>query len=55
MAEYGMVMDLNKCTRSGTCYVACKREHNILAHQRDEEHPYEYYRLRYVEWEESIQ
>ena len=51
MAKYGMVIDLNKCTRSRTCYVACKREHNILAHPRDEEHPYEYYRLRYVEWE----
>jgi Fe-S-cluster-containing dehydrogenase component len=51
MARYGMVIDLNKCTRSRTCYVACKKEHNILAHPRDEEHPYEYYRLRYVEWE----
>lgn len=51
MARYGMVIDLNKCMRSRTCYVACKREHNILAHPRDEEHPYEYYRLRYVEWE----
>jgi len=51
MAKYVMVIDLNKCVRSRTCYVACKREHNILAHPRDEEHPYEYYRLRYVEWE----
>jgi len=51
MARYAMVIDLNKCIRSRTCYVACKSEHNILAHPRDEEHPYEYYRLRYVEWE----
>jgi tetrathionate reductase subunit B len=51
MANCGMVIDLNKCVRSRTCYVACKREHNILAHPRDREHPYEYYRLRYVEWE----
>jgi len=51
MAKYGMVIDLNKCVRCRTGYVACKREHNILAHPRDDEHPYEYYRLRYVEWE----
>jgi Fe-S-cluster-containing dehydrogenase component len=51
MAKYGMVVDLNRCIRSRTCYVACKKEHNILAHPRDEGHPYEYYRLRYVEWE----
>lgn len=51
MASQAMVIDLNRCVRSRTCYVACKREHNILAHPRDEEHPYEYYRLRYVEWE----
>ena len=51
MANYGMVIDLNRCMRSRTCYVACKREHGILAHPRDEKHPYEYYRLRYVEWE----
>ena len=51
MAKYGMVIDLNRCTRSRTCYVACKREHNIMAHPRDDSHPYEYYRLRYVEWE----
>jgi len=51
MANYGMVIDLNRCVRCRTGYVACKREHNILAHPRDEEHPYEYYRLRYVEWE----
>ena len=51
MANYVMVIDLNSCVRSRTCYVACKREHNILAHPRDVEHPYEYYRLRYVEWE----
>jgi tetrathionate reductase subunit B len=31
--------------------VICKREHAILAHPRDTKHPYEYYRLRYVEWE----
>jgi len=53
MARYGMVIDLNKCIRSRTCYVTCKREHHILAHPRDELHPYEYYRLRYVEWEEG--
>jgi tetrathionate reductase subunit B len=46
-----MVIDLNKCVRCRTCYVACKREHNILAHPRDDKHLYEYYRLRYVEWE----
>jgi tetrathionate reductase subunit B len=51
MTRYAMVIDLNKCIRSRTCYVACKKEHNILAHPRDEQHPYEYYRLRYVEWE----
>ena len=28
-----------------------KKEPNILAHPKDNEHPYEYYRLRYVEWE----
>jgi Fe-S-cluster-containing dehydrogenase component len=53
MARYGMIIDLNRCVRCRTCYVACKREHNILAHPRDEEHPYEYYRLRYVEWEQG--
>ena len=51
MAKYGMVVDLNKCVRCRTCYVVCKREHNILAHPRDRDHPHEYYRLRYVEWE----
>lgn len=51
MAKYGMVIDLNRCVRCRTCYVACKREHNVLAHPRDSEHPYEYYPLRYVEWE----
>ena len=51
MAEYGMVVDLNKCVRCRTCYVTCKKEHHILAHPRDPEHPYEYYRLRYLEWE----
>jgi len=51
MARYGMVIDLNKCVRCRTCYVACKKEHKIVAHPRDSQHPYEYYRLRYVEWE----
>jgi len=51
MVKYGMVIDLNKCVRCRTCYVACKREHNIFAHPRDSEHPHEYYPLRYVEWE----
>lgn len=51
MASYAMVIDLNKCMRSRTCYVACKREHSILAHPRDDNHAFEYYRLRYVEWE----
>ena len=51
MASCAMVIDLNRCVRSRTCYVACKKEHKILAHPRDEKHPYEYYRLRYVEWE----
>jgi len=46
-----MVIDLNRCVRCRTCYVACKKEHNILAYPRDGEHPYECYRLRYVEWE----
>lgn len=49
--QYGMVIDLNRCVRCRTCYVVCKREHSILAHPRDDEHPYEHYRLRYVEWE----
>lgn len=53
MARYGMLIDLNRCVRCRTCYVACKREHNIIAHPRDREHPYEYYRLRYVEWEQG--
>jgi len=53
MAEYGMVINLNKCVRCRTGYVACKKEHHILAHPRDHEHPYEYYRLRYIEWEEG--
>jgi Fe-S-cluster-containing dehydrogenase component len=48
-----MVVNLNKCVRSRTCYVACKQEHNILAHPRDSDHPYEYYRLRYVELEQG--
>ena len=51
MVNYGMVIDLNRCVRCRTCYVACKREQNIFAHPRDSEHPYEYYPLRYVEWE----
>ena len=51
MARYAMVIDLTKCVRSRTCYVACKKEHHIPAHPRDKDHPYEYYRLRYVEWE----
>lgn len=51
MAQYAMVIDLNRCVRCRTGYVVCKKEHNILAHPRDGTHPYEYYRLRYVEWE----
>ena len=51
MATYAMVIDLNACVRCRTGYVACKKEHKILAHPRDVEHPYEFYRLRYVEWE----
>ncbi len=51
MSSYGMIIDLDKCFRCRTCYVACKKEHKILAHPRDETHPYEYYRLRYIEWE----
>ena len=49
--KHGMIIDLNRCVRCRTCYVVCKREHSILAHPKDEEHPYEYYRFRYVEWE----
>ena len=51
MPKYGMAINLNRCVRCRTCYVACKKEHAILAHPRDGRHPYEYYRLRYVEWE----
>ncbi|MBW2609635.1 MAG: 4Fe-4S binding protein [Deltaproteobacteria bacterium] len=51
MSRYGIVTDLNRCVRCRTCYVECKRSHDILAHPRDDHHPYEYYRLRYVEWE----
>lgn len=51
MARFGMVLNLQRCVRCRTCYVTCKREHNIMAHPRDDQHPYEYYRLRYVEWE----
>ena len=51
MPKYGMAINLNRCVRCRTCYVACKKEHVILAHPRDGRHPYEYYRLRYVEWE----
>ena len=49
--EYIMIIDLNKCVRCRTGYIACKVEHNIVAHPRDKDHPYEYYPLRYVEWE----
>jgi Fe-S-cluster-containing dehydrogenase component len=49
--EYVMIIDLNKCVRCRTGYIACKEEHDIVAHPRDNEHPYEYYPLRYVEWE----
>lgn len=51
MANYGMIINLDRCLKCRTCYVACKKEHNLLAHPRDDEHPYEYYRLRYSEWE----
>jgi len=51
MATYAMVINLNACTRCRTGYIACKKEHKILAHPKDNEHPYEFYRLRYVEWE----
>jgi Fe-S-cluster-containing dehydrogenase component len=51
MTRYAMLIDLNRCTRCRTCYVVCKKEHHIVAHPRDNDHPYEYYRLRYVEWE----
>lgn len=51
MANYVMIIDLNSCVRSRTCYIACKKEHHIFAYPRDASHPYEYYRLRYLEWE----
>ena len=51
MVRYGMVIDLNKCVRSRTCYIVCKREHKIPAHPKDKVHLYEYYRLRYLSWE----
>lgn len=49
--KYIMIIDLNKCVRCRTGYIACKVEHNIVAHPRDSKHSYEYYPLRYVEWE----
>jgi tetrathionate reductase subunit B len=51
MARYGMVTDLRRCVRCRTCYVACKRESKIIAQPKDCNHRFEYYRLRYVEWE----
>jgi len=51
MPKYAMVINLNACVRCRTGYIACKKAHKILAHPRDNEHPYEFYRLRYVEWE----
>jgi len=51
MTTYAMLINLNACVRCRTGYIACKKEHKILAHPKDNEHPYEFYRLRYVEWE----
>ena len=51
MSKHAMVIDLNRCVRCRTCYVVCKRQRNLFAHPRDENHPYEYYALRFVEWE----
>jgi len=51
MVRYGMVIDLNKCVRCRSCYVRCKIVNDIPA--RGPDSPVEYYRLRYVEWEEG--
>ena len=51
MTRYALIFNLNRCVRCRTCYIACKWEHGIPFHPRDEAHPREYYRLRYVSWE----
>jgi DMSO reductase iron-sulfur subunit len=46
MARYGMLIDLNKCIRCRTCYVACKVLHNI---PNEFESGHKYSRIKLVE------
>ncbi len=50
MVRYGMVIDLKRCVRCRTCYVACKVISKIPT-QFDTGH--KYHRLWYEEWEEG--
>ena len=50
MTKHGLIIDLNRCVRCRTCYVACKLELN-LPPRPDENFPYELYGVRYVEFE----
>jgi len=48
MAQYGMLIDLDKCVRCRTCYVICKIMHNI---PNQFESGSKYTRLRFIEIE----